>query len=397
MRRDSGRGGTIRMTLVAACAAGLLSVSLAACGTASDGNATNDANDAVGQSQDWSASIAATVNGHDIMESEVNDYIDGYRKAYGLVTDAQWATFLDEQDGTASAYREAAIRQIAERYVVGSIADDEGISVTDDEVDAAIANAREQAGYAGDDDGWDAFLSSIGKDKDSYRADVRSTLLVRKYVTSHARIETPSDAQMRSYASTNVSKYTGKRVVSVSFDRVSDANAAKASLGGDGIGMDAVSAAADAHNGTVTSLGWTGITDIDSACATAIAELSAGQASDVVSDGGRYCVFYVAQEFDAGSDGSIDVGAMPQDLYDTLKADVTSSVNAGAMQSCLDALLDGHGLSITDMPSGLPYDIDIKANSTYSASNDTNAENADTDNASDASNASSSDGTDVWE
>ena len=283
MRRDSGRGGTIRMTLVAACAAGLLSVSLAACGTASDGNATNDANDAVGQSQDWSASIAATVNGHDIMESEVNDYIDGYRKAYGLGTDAQWATFLDEQDGTASAYREAAIRQIAERYVVGSIADDEGISVTDDEVDAAIANAREQAGYAGDDDGWDAFLSSIGKDKDSYRADVRSTLLVRKYVTSHARIETPSDAQMRSYASTNVSKYTGKRVVSVSFDRVSDANAVKASLGGDGIGMDAVSAAADAHNGTVTSLGWTGITDIDSACATAIAELSAGQLGAVAS------------------------------------------------------------------------------------------------------------------
>lgn len=356
------------------CAIGLLGMFLTACGN--DANATNET-----QQQDWSTAVAATVDGHDITEADVNDYISGYRKAYGLVTDAQWATFLDEQGSTASAYREAAIRQLAERYVVDQIADDEGISVADDEIDAAIGDAKAQAGYADDDAGWDEFLSSIGKDADSYRNDVRLTILVRKYAETHADMQTPSEAQMRSYASTDAAKYTGKRVVSVSFGRSADANAAKAGLSGDGITMDTVSSVASGHDGIVSDLGWTGLSDMTSACTTAIADLSAGQASDVTHDDGKFVIYYVAQEFVAGSDGSIDVGSMPKELYDTLRSDVSSSINANAMQSCLDELLDEHGLSISNMPSGLPYDIDIKANSTYSAT-ETNTENA---NSADAS------------
>lgn len=356
------------------CAIALLGMSLTACS-----NDTNAANDT--QQQDWSTAVAATVDGHDITEADVNDYIDGYRKAYGLVTDAQWATFLDEQSSTANAYREAAIRQLAERYVVNQIADDEGISVTDDEIDSAVSDAKAQAGYADDDAGWDTFLSSIGKDADSYRNDVRLTLLVRKYAETHASVQTPSEAQMRSYASTDTAKYTGKRVVSVSFKRSADATAAKKELSGIDITMDTVSTVASGHDGTVSSLGWTGLSDMTSACTTAIADLSAGQTSDVTHDDGKYVIYYVAQEFKAGSDGSIDVGSMPKELYDTLRSDVSTSINADAMQSCLDELLDEHELSISDMPSGLPYDIDIKANSTYSATN-TNMENA---NATDAS------------
>ena len=49
-----------------------------------------------------------------------------------------------------------------------------------------------------------------------------------------------------------------------------------------------------------------------------------------------------------------------------------------------------HNLSINDMPKGLPYDIDIKANSTYGATNsntDSGSENADA-NVADANNGS---------
>lgn len=374
-RGTAGSIARIACTIGMACVIGLLGVSLTACNSG-DANTTDEM-----QTQDWSSVVAATVDGHDIMESDVNGYIDGYRKAYGLVTDAQWATFLDEQGSTASAYREAVIRQIAERYVVSNIADGEGISVSSDEIDAAIDDAKSQAGYADDDDGWDSFLSSIGKDADSYREDVRLTLLVRKYAETHASIQTPSEAQMRSYASTDVSKYTGKRVVSVSFSRSVDATAAKEGLGSDGIGMDAIDAAAGRHDGTVTNLGWTGLADMSSACTMAIADLSAGQASDVTYDDGKYVIFYVAQEFYAGTDGSVDVSAMPEELYDRLRSDVSSSINANAMQACLDSLMDEHDLSINDMPSGLPYDIDIQSNSAYN-STESNTENADaTENA----------------
>lgn len=365
---DTARVMRIACAIGMSCAIALLGMSLTACGN--DANVTNET-----QRQDWSTAVAATVDGHDITEADVNGYISGYRKAYGLVTDAQWATFLDEQSSTASAYREATIRQLAERYVVDQIADDEGISVTDDEIDAAIGNARAQAGYADDNAGWSEFLSSIGKDADSYRNDVRLTLLVRKYAEAHADMQTPSEAQMRSYASTDIAKYTGKRIVSISFGRSADANAAKAELSGDGITMDTVSSVASGHDGTVSDLGWTGLSDMTSACTMAITDLTAGQASDVTHDDGKFVIYYVAQEFEAGADGSIDVGSMPKELYDALRSDVSSSINANAMQSCLDELLDGHGLSISDMPSGLPYDIDIKANSTYSATN------ADTENA----------------
>ena len=393
-RNTSGRGtvrtkkpGATRRRACAigmACAIGLLGASLVACGS--------DGNNAAGnvRTHDWSDAIAAKVDGEKITEADVNDYIDGYRKAYGLVTDAKWATFLDEQSSTVSAYREAAIRQIAERRVVGRIADEAGIDVTDKEVDAAIADARKQAGYADDSDGWNAFLSSIGKDAKSYRADVRLTLLVRRYAETHADIKTPSESQMRSYASTDVAKYTGKRVVAVSFTRSADAMAARAELGDSGITMDAINAVADKHDGKAKNLGWNGLSDMDGACTKAISDLSAGQASDVTHDGGKYVIYYVSQEYDASTDGSVDVGTMPKELYNALKSDVTTSINANAMQECLDALMKRHNLSINDMPKGLPYDIDIKTNSTYGATNsnaDSGSENADA-NVADANNGS---------
>lgn len=74
------------------------------------------------KASDWTTKVAATIDGHDITEADVNDFIEKYRKAYGHTTDASWATFLDSQGKTASDYRDLAIEQLEERYLVQRLA-----------------------------------------------------------------------------------------------------------------------------------------------------------------------------------------------------------------------------------------------------------------------------------
>lgn len=347
----------------------------------SDSNANTDSSNQSGNN-DWTTMVAATVDDHDIMESEVNDYISGYRKAYGYVSDSAWATFLDEQSATTSQYRESAIKQLAERYVVSQIADSVNISVSDDEVDAAIEEAKTESGHADD---WTDFLSSIDMTEDSYREQIKSTLLVRKYAEATETLQTPSDSQMRSYAASNTGKYTGKQVYEASFSTLSEAQAVSNSIAGTTMSLDNMEKLADEHDGNVSCLGWSGLVSLPSECSDAIENIGAGQSSSVVHSGSEYVIYYVAQEFEADSNtGLINVADMPEELYNKLKSDTAASINANAMQDALDSLLEEHELKINEMPDGLPYDVDIKENSTYS----TNSSNTGNTNSADNSSAS---------
>ena len=385
MRRRTGITRNVITIGLALALAGTMPFMLSGCGNASNGNTsnTNQGQMQASSDGDWSKRTAATVDGHKITEADVNDYISGYRKAYGLTTDSAWATYLDEQSKKASDFRESAVKQIAERYVVSRIAKQDGISITDADIDAKIASVREQSGNRSDDS-WKSFLSDIGMTEQQYRDDVRSTLLVRKYAEENAKLQSPSDAQMLAYASNDVSAYTGKNVYELKFTKMASANAAYAKLSGNGVTMDTVKSVSDGNDGSVTRIGWTCFTNMSSVCTTAIANVNAGQCSTVVRDGSNYAIFYVSQECVTGTDGTLDVASMPKELYDALYEDTSSSINANAMQECLDGLLKKHAFKMQDMPKGLPYDIDIKKNSKYNANSNANANG----NANAASNAS---------
>lgn len=364
-------------TIVAIILAVFCVLSLSGCNSKTEGNETTD----------WTTKVAATIDGHDIMESDVNDFIEKYRKAYGYSTDASWATFLDSQGKTTSDYRDLAIEQLEERYLVQKLAEDDGITVSDTDVNNAVTKARQSAGYDGDDDGWKAFLDGLGYTEDEYSETFRESLLVDAYAEANKVTQTPTDAQMRAYASKNTGRYTGKKVYSATFTtRASALKAKQATDGQESVSLDAFTDAMTNAGGNVTTIGWSGMSTLTSGATTAISSLEAGQLSDVIHEDSGYVVYYVAQQFSLASDGTVSINGMPIDLYEILKSETSASINASAKQEYLSNLVTSYSPTKNDMPSGLPYDIDIEANSTYSTEN-TNTDDG-TSNTTDSSNAS---------
>lgn len=320
------------------------------------------------KASDWTTKVAATIDGHDITEADVNDFIEKYRKAYGHTTDASWATFLDSQGRTASDYRYLAIEQLEERYLVQRLAGSSGIAVSDSDVNDAVTEARQSAGYDGDDDGWEMFLESLGYTKDEYAETLRTTMLVDAYAEANKIAKTPTDAQMRAYASKDTGRYTGKKVCSATFETRTSALDAKRAIDGQGdITPDAFANAMANDGGSVATIGWSGMSTLTSGATTAISTLDVGQSSDIVHEDDGYVIYYVAQRFLLASDGTVSVNDMPSDLYETLKSETSASINASTKQECLSNLVESYSPTKNDMPGGLPYDIDIEANSTCHA------------------------------
>lgn len=370
-RRSSSRQLVVRIVIT--CVIMLLLVVLTACsqdaGNANDENATSNA--------DWSQVVAATVDGHDIMESDVNDFIQKYRKMSGYATDDTWREYLDEQSTTPSAYRDGAITQLEINYLIPRLAEQEGISVPDDDVDKAMTKAQTDAGYDGDDDGWVKFLDGIGYTSDSYRASIRTSLVVTRYADANLILETPTDAQMVSHASASLGTYTGKKVLAGTFDTNAKAKAARDAMQDDSMGTADFDKAVDDNGGRLRTVGWSGMSDLTTGCTNAIASLSAGQASLPIHEDAGYVIYYVEQEFSLSSNGTLDVSHMPEELRQILASDTAASLNASKEQEYLESVLAKHDVTKADMPDGLPYDVTVDAdadsNENALATSDANA------------------------
>lgn len=320
---------------------------------------------------DTATSVAASIDGHDIMESDVSDYISRYRTMSGYTTDATWATYLDKQGASASDYRDEAIESLEETYVAVRDANSEGITVSDDDVDAAVAQSQTNAGYDGDASGWATFLDTLGYTPDSYRKDVGDEMLTELYVSRNVTLQTPDDADMKSYASNDIGRYTGKKVYSVSFSNQTHANGFMSAIDESNVDISTLSSAADSNSGTLKALGWSGMSSLSAGCTSAISDLSAGQASSPVSESdGNVYVYYVEQEFTTNDTGTISVQNMPRELYDILYSETSAQMNKEAASSFLSDKVSSLSPTTYDMPSGLPYDVDIASNSTYSVQAD---------------------------
>lgn len=326
---------------------------------------------------DWEHMVAGTVDGHEIMESEVNAYVARYRKMANLTGDSEWATYLDKQGLTIKSFREKAVKALQEQYVAEQEAKDADLSVTDSDIDAAISDARKQAGYEGDDDGWKSFLDRLGYTEDSYRADIRATYVENALAQRNAVMSTPTETQMQSQASEDVSKWTGKKVYAATVrSDGSTADLARArskaqaiadavTKGGSHVTSDALAQASAPEGGTVSEVGWSGLATMQDAYKTAIADLHAGQVSGPVRSDEGYAVILVTDEFDADASDTVRVSDMPRDLYDKLYDETSRSLNANAVATYLDGLLAKHESSVSDMPEGLPYHVDIDAKSQF--------------------------------
>ena len=325
---------------------------------------------------------AAVVDGDRITEQEVADYVDQYRRYIGKTTDADWATFLDENSMTADTVRSQALNRLEQQLIIRKAAAEANITATKEEVDEKVATQRERASLTDDDQKWNTWLDEMGYTEDSYRKEMEYGIIEDKYVATQVTPVEPSDYSLQTQASSNVSDYTGRKAYRILFKLDMNATAsqvndvkAKAQEVIDGLGenpskedfLKKADELAKSKDVIASDMGWDCISSYEVLVQKAVNEMEAGQLyQEPVRDGDGFNVIYCMETYLANEDGTIDMASMPEAIAKVLREDTYEESNKNPKNTYLMLLTYSHSIDAKDMPEGLPYDVDMSL-STYHA------------------------------
>lgn len=339
---------------------------------------------ACANSGDNSGAAAATVNGTEIKEQKVTDQIESIRKQSGLEEEAEWGQFLVENEMTPSSVRDQILDSLIDTELVKQGAANLGISVEDSEVDDYVNQMKNN--YDGDE-AWAKALEQAGLTESDYREMIKQSLIEQK-VNDHFEGEVQaSDEDYLETAKTYVSTYDGaKRSSHILFKvddtkdeaAMSEARAqAEQVLAQINSGADFAELAKQYSGDTGSAekggdVGWDKLNSFVTEYTNALDELDVNQVSGLVESTYGIHIIKCTEVFKAPEDlTSLD--QIPEAFQTTIKDATTSNKANTAYNEWLQGLKDSADIKKNDMPSGLPYDLDM---SKYQSSSSTEGESA---------------------
>lgn len=338
--------------------------------------------------------VAATVNGAEIQEEEVTASVESIRSQMSLTDEDAWGEWMVKYDYTPEKVREEVIDSLVTKQLIIQGAEEKGVTVSDDEVQSYVDQMKQN--YASDDK-WNEALQAVGMTEDEYKSNIKTSLLQQGLMKSFEG-DDPSDEDVLSYAQTYISSFDGaKRSSHILFD-ADDTETAQSVLDQINAGtLDFAEAAktyskdSSAQNGG--DVGWDKLNSFVSEYTAGLADLSKGQVSGLVTSSYGIHIIKCTDEFTAPAElTSLD--QLPSEFVEQFKSSLKSSNQSKAYQQWLSDAKDNADIEIKDMPSGLPYDLDMSKyqsdDSSDSSSIDGDGSSADNEvSATDASSTSS--------
>ncbi len=364
--------------IIAACIAALCVCGLAACGNNSSSSSAS------------SGGVAATVNGTEIPEQKVTDQIQSIRAQSGLEEEDAWGEFLASNDMTPSSVREQIIDSLVDQELVKQGAAELGVTVEDSEIDGYVNNMK--ANYDSDEK-WNKALEQAGFTEESYRETLKQSLYSQKANEHFEESAEVSDEDMLTQARTYATYYNGAKRSSHILFGVEDKNdtaaveAAKKQAADvraqieagtlsfeDAVKQYSTDEGSKANNGDV---GWDIMSSFVTEYTDALATLDAGQLSEPVQSDFGIHLIKVTEVYTAPEDTSTitSMDQIPEAFRDSIKTMAKSSKANTDFTTWLDGLKEKAEIVINDMPSGLPYDVDMSKYAT-SESSSTDAESS---------------------
>ena len=352
--------------------------------------------------------VAATVDGEEIAEQTITDQIQAIRDRYGYSDEDEWGTFLAEQDMTPESVREQYIDSKVDDILLVKGAKELDITVESSEVDEYYDQMK--ANYS-DDAAWNSALTSAGFTADSYREAITQSLYEQK-VNEHFEDEVDSemtDADYVESAQQYAMYYDGaKRSSHILFkvdDATDEAAMAEAKEKAEAVleqinngtldFADAVAQYSDdtgsAQNGG--DVGWDLLNSFVTEYTDALDSLELNQVSDLVTSDYGVHIIKVTDVFEAPEDTSTitSLDQIPTEFQTNIKS-MAKSIKANTKyQEWEEGLEENADIVINDMPSDVPYNVDM---SKYEDDSDDEAdaddEEAETESSSASSESSSS-------
>ncbi|MBR0404749.1 MAG: SurA N-terminal domain-containing protein [Eggerthellaceae bacterium] len=343
---------------------------VAACGCML--TACSGGSDASGNASAGSGAVAATVNGVEILESKITDQVQAVRQAYAMEDDEAWAKYLIDGDTTPEDVRKNIIDSFVDQELVKVGIEDLGLTVEDSEIDSYVESMRSNFDS---DEAWADALEQAGFTEESYRENIKNSLLQQKlneHFESEAKVE---DKDMLESANSIASYYDGAKRSSYILFAVEDAGdeqaVADAKTRAQAV-LDEVKAGADfAEKAKATSedeataanggdAGWDVNNYIGEEYSAALGELSEGQVSDPVeSDAGVYLI--KCTEVFVAPEKLTKLDQLPEEFRESIEQMAKSNKVQSDYNAWLEGLREAAEIVINDMPADVPYNIDLTA------------------------------------
>jgi foldase protein PrsA len=240
-----------------------------------------------GSSDGMTGGVAATVNGTDIAEDQVTNYIQDLRSSQNVSSEEDWANWLNSSGYTPESLREAVINMYVTQELEKAAAADAGVEVTDEEVDAVVESMR--SNYDSDE-AWQNALSSAGLTEESYRENVYQPMLEEKLLDAvlDEKDTKADDDTVLSYLQMYASSLDGMKRSSHILFAADDKKTAQKVLDELNNGADFAELAKEystdsgsAQNGG--DVGWSGLNSFVDAYSDALDKLKEGETSGLVT------------------------------------------------------------------------------------------------------------------
>lgn len=314
--------------------------------------------------------VAATVNGQDIMEQTVTDYVDNFRKGANLETDEAWGEWMVSNGYTPESVREEVINYYVDQDLYEQAAEEYDVKVEQEDIDAQLEQTK--AMFESEEAFQEALEASNMTEESYIETVVTPTILQQKLseAVAAANTEEGGDDAALAQAQQMADQWNGaKRVSHILFqadDTTSDEDlAAQAQEVLDQINAGTLSfeeaaqqysADSSAQNGG--DVGWDKLTTFVTEFQDAVDGLEVGQVSDLVKTDYGYHIVTVTDQFTVPEGGLTSMDQLPEDFQSYLEY-MQQSSDSQSFSTWFTEYRENAEIVINPMPEGLPYDIDL--------------------------------------
>ena len=342
-----------------------------------------------GSKYGYTGGTAATVNGTSIDEDTVTKYIQDFRTSSDLSSDEAWASWLKESSQDPQSIRSQVIDYYVQQELIRQAAQENEVvveqSAIDEQVDAMKKNYN-------NDGAWQDALSQSGVTEEQYRESIEigltSRALQEKIITE---VDTSDDAGLLEFMNTY------KRSAHILLEAGDEAKAEEiVGLLTSGQ-MDFATAAqmystdsGSARNGG--DVGWDTINNFVEEYTAALDSVELGQITLTRSDYGIHIILCTDVLNIEGEPTSLS--AYPDEIVEYMRTIYGSQKKAEDFQEWLKHYKEESDVVVNDMPSNVPYNIDLSQFDTGSTENSDGEDSGDNGNSSrdDAQNLSAIEG-----
>lgn len=341
---------------------------------------------------------AAIVNGQRIEEKTITDYITDYREKYKYTDDEKWAECLISFDKTVEDFRKDIIDYFVGELLLNEGAKEKGVVVDSASVEELYNSVRNQ--YS-DEQTWQDALSQAGLTEESYKKQLNSVSLQQKFGeklreerddnseldkekldTVNSCLEDLNGAKKSSHILFKSDNEEDARYVleEINAGRLSFENAVEQYSTDDASKVDG------------GNVGWDKTNNFIEAYKNALANLEKDQISDLVKTDYGIHIIKCTDVFNASEDlTSLD--QVPEDLIENIVKSAEQQYDYQLVKEWTDDKKASADIQIFDMPSGLPYYIDVEQYKDKDSNSDDSSSDTSSSESTESVDASSTDAT----